>query len=76
MPMLGCGYLITMVGPDKDTTPLGHAAFQLGRSVVLSTQGLVVSLPYCYLNTEVRDFFLLAKVKFQFLYDSMDRNII
>merc|ERR1719394_1836203 len=54
MPMLGCGYLITMVGPDKDTTPLGHAAFQLGRSVVLSTQGLVVSLPYCYLNTEVR----------------------
>ena len=67
MPMLGCGYLITMVGPDKDTTPLGHAAFQLGRSVVLSTQGLVVSLPYCYLNTEVRHFVSTTKIMLQFL---------
>ena len=70
MPMLGFGYLITMVGPDQATTPWGYTAFQIVRSVVLSTQviciclvlfnnhisaqGLVISLPYCYLNSEVQ----------------------
>jgi len=54
MPMLGCGYLITMVGPDQATTPWGYTAFQVVRSLVLSTQGLVISLPYCYLNSEVQ----------------------
>ena len=38
MPMLGCGYLITMVGPDQATTPWGYTAFQVVRSLVLSTQ--------------------------------------
>ena len=28
--------------------------FQIVRCVLLSTQGLVISLPYCYLNTEVQ----------------------
>ena len=38
MPMLGFGYLITMVGPDKTTTPWAYTVFQIVRSVVLSTQ--------------------------------------
>ena len=38
MPILGFGYLITMVGPDQTTTPWGYTAFQIVRSVVLSTQ--------------------------------------
>jgi len=54
MPILGCGYLVTMVGPDQTTTPWGYTAFQIIRSTVLSTQGLVISLPYCYLNSEVQ----------------------
>jgi len=55
MPMLGFGYLITMVGPDKTETPSAYTVFQIVRSVVLSTQGLVISLPYCYLNSEVQN---------------------
>ena len=71
MPMLGCGYLITMVGPDHTATPWGYTAFQIVRSVVLSTQvgaantislviypthmqGLVISLAFCYMNSEVQ----------------------
>ena len=69
--MLGCGYLITMVGPDHTATPWGYTAFQIVRSVVLSTQvcaatttslviylthmqGLVISLAFCYMNSEVQ----------------------
>ena len=49
MPMLGCGYLITMVGPDHTATPWGYTAFQIGRSVVLSTQ--VTLLAVCWSST-------------------------
>jgi len=45
MPMLGCGYLITMVGPDQATTPWGYTAFQVVRSLVLSTQVSTRSAP-------------------------------
>jgi len=55
MPMLGFGYLVTMVGPDKDSTPCAYTVFQIVRSVVLSTQGLVISLPYCFLSGEVQN---------------------
>jgi len=53
MPILGIGYLVTMVGPDP-SSPWAHNIFQVIRCVLLSTQGLVISLPYCYLNTEVQ----------------------
>jgi len=53
MPILGIGYLVTIVGPDP-TMSWAHNTFQIIRSMLLSTQGLVISLPYCYLNTEVQ----------------------
>ena len=52
MPILGIGYLITIETPT--TTSWAKDLFQIIRCVLLSTQGLVISLPYCYLNTEVQ----------------------
>ena len=52
MPILGIGYLITIEGPTN--IPWAKDVFQIVRCVLLSTQGLVISLPYCYLNTEVQ----------------------
>ena len=52
MPILGIGYLITIEGPTN--IPWAKDIFQIVRCVLLSTQGLVISLPYCYLNTEVQ----------------------
>ena len=37
MPILGIGYLITMVGPDP-SNPWAHNIFQVIRCVLLSTQ--------------------------------------
>ena len=37
MPMLGFGYLITLVGPTQDQ-PTAHTIFEIVRSVLLSTQ--------------------------------------
>lgn len=53
MPILGIGYLITMVGPDE-SIPWAFNTFQIMKSIMESTQGLVISLPYCYLNTELQ----------------------
>ena len=37
MPILGIGYLVTMVGPDP-TIPWAHNTFQIVRCILLSTQ--------------------------------------
>ena len=37
MPILGIGYLVTMVGPDP-SNPWAHNIFQVIRCVLLSTQ--------------------------------------
>ena len=42
MPILGIGYLVTMVGPDA-TIPWAHNTFQVIRCVLLSTQVRVIS---------------------------------
>ena len=54
IPLLGVTYLLTFIGPNKESNPLGYTVFQAIRVVLLSTQGAVITLPYCYLNTEVQ----------------------
>ena len=51
IPLLGITYLITLIPPPDD---LGYLIFQHARAVLLSTQGFVITLPYCFLNTEAR----------------------
>ena len=54
IPLLGFTYLLTFIGPNKESNPLAYTIFQSVRAVLLSTQGGVITLPYCYLNTEVQ----------------------
>ena len=52
-PVLGFTYILTLTGPTAEHSPLGYKVFQGIRAVLLSSQGAVITLPYCYLNTEV-----------------------
>ena len=69
MPLLGFGYLITIVGPHREYNKTAYTVFQIGRSLLLSTQvsyasmkrdttvfcqGLMISIAYCFLNDEVQ----------------------
>ena len=54
IPLLGFTYLLTFIGPSKESNPLAYTIFQSVRAVLLSTQGGVITLPYCYLNSEVQ----------------------
>ena len=38
IPILGCPYLLTLVGPSRDVSPQAYIVFQIVRVVVLSTQ--------------------------------------
>ena len=53
IPLLGITYIITILGPS-DASSLSHSLFEHLRALLLSTQGFTVTLPYCFLNTEVR----------------------
>jgi len=53
IPLLGITYLITILGP-ADRNTLSFVIFEHVRAVLLSTQGFTVTLPYCFLNTEVK----------------------
>jgi corticotropin releasing hormone receptor 1 len=53
IPLLGITYIITILGPP-DSSTTSHALFVHLRAALLSTQGFMVTLPYCFLNTEVR----------------------
>ena len=48
IPLLGFTYLFTLMGPRAFTI------FQAVRAALLSTQGAVITLPYCFLNSEVQ----------------------
>ena len=58
-PMLGITYLLTLIGPSAGSSPKAYTIFQVIRAFLLSTQGALVTLPYCYLNTEVQGMLLL-----------------
>ena len=54
IPLLGFTYILTLTGPSGEDSPTAYNIFQLVRAVLLSSQGAVITLPYCYLNTEVQ----------------------
>ena len=57
MPLLGVGYVMTLlVNPTVRSigVPLLVAASDAMEAVITSTQGFVISLPYCFLNSEVQ----------------------
>ena len=54
IPLLGFTYLLTLMGPSEEESFLAFTIFQSVRAALLSTQGAVITLPYCFLNTEVQ----------------------
>ncbi|TRY80003.1 hypothetical protein TCAL_07041 [Tigriopus californicus] len=54
IPLLGITYLFTISGPSDPTT-MPYYIFQHVRAFLLSIQGFAVTLPYCFLNTEIRN---------------------
>ena len=38
MPLLGLGYLVTLIPPHRENNQMAFTAFQIGRSALLSTQ--------------------------------------
>jgi len=54
IPLFGFTYLLTIIGPSKKDYPLAFTIFQSFRACFLSTTGAVITLPYCYCNSEVR----------------------
>ena len=53
VPLLGITYLITIL-PPLSPQSVAYPVFAHFRAILLSTQGFMVSLPYCFLNTEVK----------------------
>ena len=49
IPILGCPYLLTLVGPSRDESPQAYIVFQIIRAVVLSTQVRLVILMFLFL---------------------------
>ncbi|XP_076038814.1 diuretic hormone receptor-like [Oratosquilla oratoria] len=56
MPLLGTPHLLLLLGPQTGTLGI---FLEYVRAIVLSSQGLVVTLLYCFLNSEVRDSFTI-----------------
>merc|ERR550517_1198782 len=57
MPLLGVGYVMTLVVRPTVRSigvPLLIAVSDAMEAVIMSTQGFVISLPYCFLNSEVQ----------------------
>ena len=57
MPLLGFGHILTMVvKPTVESLglPLAMSVFKAVEAVIVSSQGFVISLPYCFFNSEVQ----------------------
>ena len=57
MPLLGVGYVMTLVVRPTVRSigvALLVAVSDAMEAVIVSTQGFVISLPYCFLNSEVQ----------------------
>lgn len=52
VPLLGITYIITIVGPGKSDNTLA-TVFILTRTLLIAFQGFFITLPYCFLNSEV-----------------------
>ena len=52
VPLLGITYLVTIVGPNYSCSAPA-TIFIIIRNVLLSFQGFFITLPYCFLNSEV-----------------------
>ena len=57
MPLLGFGHILTIVVKPAVASigvPLAVVIADAMEAVIVSTQGFVISLPYCFLNSEVQ----------------------
>jgi len=57
MPLLGFGSVLTLVVKPAVASlglPTATLVFNAVEAVIVSTQGFVISLPYCFLNSEVQ----------------------
>ena len=57
MPLLGVGHVMTLVVRPTVRSigvPMLVAVSDAMEAVIVSTQGFVISLPYCFLNSEVQ----------------------
>ncbi|XP_050734608.1 calcitonin gene-related peptide type 1 receptor-like isoform X2 [Eriocheir sinensis] len=52
MPLLGTPHVLLLLAPSHGTLAV---VFAYARAIVLSTQGLVVTIIYCFLNSEVQE---------------------
>jgi len=76
IPLLGFTYLITIAGPT-DKLSLAYYVFNHVRALLLSIQGFAVTLPYCFLNTEIKNVVRSRWARFQTARSSaaaIDRN--
>merc|ERR1719153_142833 len=57
MPLLGFGHILTLVVKPTIASmdiPMAVEVFNAVEAVIMSTQGFVISLPYFFLNGELR----------------------
>ncbi|TRY79517.1 hypothetical protein TCAL_09333 [Tigriopus californicus] len=51
--LLGVGYIVTMAPPTTDIH--GYRVFQYLRAILLSLQGFIITIPYCFINWRVKN---------------------
>ena len=70
MPMLGFGQILTLVVKptiESLNIPLAILIFNNVEAVMTSTQGFIISLPYCFLNGEVQNVIRIKMRRWQMM---------